>query len=331
MVNQKEEICTDIGKAMGTFLRITSYGRPQGEVSKAVRAYFRNVENLCSRFRSDSDVSRISAAAGVKPVMVSSLCRDVCRCSLREAVFTGGIFDPTVGALTSLWNIGGENERIPSEKEIEKAKVLIDYRHIEIGERSVFLKEKGMSLDLGGIAKEYALHQAAALAEHMGECSMMIDAGGDICVVGNKPDGSAWRLGIQHPRQRSTLIATVALGSEDTVETSGDYRRFLLKDGLMQSHIFQIKKKIPLISATLIYKRNGEMLPVSGAACIAGGLDKVREWLERIPWLEGIFITEDLQAYVTEGISDRVRILTKDADRRALIRHEYEGECHGSY
>lgn len=87
----KEEICTDIGKAMGTFLRITSYGRPQGEVSKAVRAYFRNVENLCSRFRSDSDVSRISAAAGVKPVMVSSLCRDVCRCSLREAVFTGGI------------------------------------------------------------------------------------------------------------------------------------------------------------------------------------------------------------------------------------------------
>ena len=66
MVNQKEEICTDIGKAMGTFLRITSYGRPQGEVSKAVRAYFRNVENLCSRFRSDSDVSRISAAAGGK-------------------------------------------------------------------------------------------------------------------------------------------------------------------------------------------------------------------------------------------------------------------------
>ena len=218
---------------MGTFLRITSYGRPQGEVSKAVRAYFRNVENLCSRFRSDSDVSRISAAAGVKPVMVSSLCRDVCRCSLREAAFTGGIFDPTVGALTSLWNIGGENERIPSEEEIEKAKVLIDYKHIEIGERSVFLKEKGMSLDLGGIAKEYALHQAAALAEHMGECSMMIDAGGDICVVGNKPDGSAWRLGIQHPRQRSTLIATVALGSEDTVETSGDYLRFLLKDGLM--------------------------------------------------------------------------------------------------
>ena len=138
---------------MGTFLRITSYGRPQGEVSKAVRAYFRNVENLCSRFRSDSDVSRISAAAGVKPVMVSSLCRDVCRCSLREAAFTGGIFDPTVGALTSLWNIGGENERIPSEEEIEKAKVLIDYKHIEIGERSVFLKEKGMSLDLGGIAK----------------------------------------------------------------------------------------------------------------------------------------------------------------------------------
>ena len=73
------------------------------------------------------------------------------------------------------------------------------------------------------------------------------------------------------------------------------------------------------------------MLPVSGAACIAGGLDKVREWLERIPGLEGIFITEDLQAYVTEGISDRVRILTKDTDRRALIRHEYEGECHGSY
>ena len=92
-----------------------------------------------------------------------------------------------------------ENERIPSEEEIEKAKVLIDYRHIEIGERSVFLKEKGMSLDLGGIAKEYALHKAAALAERMGECSMMIDAGGDICVVGNKPTVLHGVLALQHP------------------------------------------------------------------------------------------------------------------------------------
>lgn len=316
---------------MGTFLRVTSYEGRQGEVSKAVRACFQKVENLCSCFRDDSDVSRVSVAAGIKPVTVSPLCRDICRHALYNAEFTEGIFDPTIGALTSLWNIGGENERIPSEEEIKKAKTLVDYRYVEIGEMSVFLKKKGMSLDLGGIAKEYALHQAAALVERMRGRSMMIDAGGDICVVGNKPDGSAWRLGIQHPRQRSTLIATVALSGEDTVETSGDYRRFLLKDGLIQSHIFQIKNKKPLISATLIYKRNEEMLPVSGAACIAGGLDKVREWLERIPRLEGIFITEDLQAYVTEGISDRVRILTKDTDRRALIRHEYEGECHGSY
>lgn len=324
-------MCTDIGKAMGTFLRITFYRGERRERSKVVRAYFRNVERLCSRFRNNSDVSRVSASAGMEPVEVDPLCVDICGQALREAEFTGGIFDPTIGALTSLWNIGGENERIPSGEEIRRARALVDYRHMEIGETSIFLKDNGMVLDLGGIAKEYALHKAAALAERMGECSMMIDAGGDICVVGNKPDGSAWRLGIQHPRQRGTLIATVVLSGEDTVETSGDYRRFLLKDGLMQSHIFQIEKKIPLISATLIYKRSEEMLPVSGAACIAGGLDKVKEWLERLPRLEGIFITEDLQVYVTEGISDRVRILTEDGNRRALIRHKYEGECHGSY
>ncbi len=116
MVNQKEEICTDIGKAMGTFLRITSYGRPQGEVSKAVRAYFRNVENLCSRFRSDSDVSRISAAAGVKPVMVSSLCRDVCRCSLREAAFTGGILIPLSARLLLYGISAGKTKGFPQKK-----------------------------------------------------------------------------------------------------------------------------------------------------------------------------------------------------------------------
>lgn len=322
MLNQKEKTYTDIGKAMGTFLQITSYTDIAEAILKDVRSYFREVESCCSRFKKDSDVSRISAAAGKRPVEASPLCLSICRAALREAEFTAGIFDPTVGTLSSLWNIGDDDETIPSAEEREKAKALVNYRDVKIAGATVFLKEKGMALDLGGIAKEYALHEAAFLAERQGARSMMIDAGGDICVVGNKPDGSAWRIGIQHPRRRGTLIAAVALLNEDTVETSGDYRRFLSRGGARQSHIFQLGKEKPLISATLIYKRNKEMLPVSGAACIAGGLTKTTEWLECLPGVEGIFITEDLRVYVTEGISDRVRLLTKDAKRRALIRHE---------
>ncbi len=311
---------TEVGKVMGTFLGITTYGEERKDAVDAIRRVFWQVERTASRFLPDSDISRISKAAGVSPVKVSPLCLDLLKTAVRQAEFTEGIFDPTIGALTSLWNVGQENEKVPRREEIRRAESLVNYKHIIFDKDTVFLKEKGMALDLGGMAKEYALHQAAEAAKDFCQGALLIDAGGDMCLLGEKPDGSAWRMGIQHPRRKETLAAAISMTEWDTIETSGDYRRFLAKDDVFQSHIFQLAKdSVPLISATLIYKRGKELLPITGAACIAGGLARTAHWLEQLPEVEGIFITAERDVYVTEGISSVTKVLTNDLTRKAFI------------
>ena len=311
---------TEVGKVMGTFLSITTFEEKGEAAIVPIYRAFWDIEQAVSRFLPDSDLSKICQVAGEKSVSVSPLCLSILKTSVKQAKFTEGIFDPTVGALTALWNVGQNNEKVPQKEEIRRAESFIDYRRILIDGDTVFLKEKGMSLDLGGMAKEYALHKAAEIAEDLDVPALLIDAGGDMCLVGNKPDGSAWRMGVQHPRRKETLAAAISMTEWDTIETSGDYRRFLAKDDVFQSHIFQLHKDSePLISATLIYKRGKDMLPITGAACVAGGLARTAKWLEMLPEVEGIFITADRKVYVTEGISFVTKILTKDLQRKALI------------
>lgn len=311
---------TEVGKVMGTFLSITTFEEKGGAAIVPIYRAFWEIEQAVSRFLPGSDLSKICQGAGEKSVAVSPLCLSILQTAMKQAEFTDGIFDPTVGALTALWNVGQNNEKVPQKEEIRRAESLIDYRRIHIDGDAVFLTEKGMSLDLGGMAKEYALHKAAEIAKDLKVPALLIDAGGDMCLLGNKPDGSVWRMGVQHPRRKETLAAAISMTEWDTIETSGDYRRFLAKEDVFQSHIFQLHTDSePLISATLIYKRGKEMLPITGAACVAGGLGKTAKWLEKLPGVEGIFITADRKVYVTEGISFVTKILTKDLSRKALI------------
>lgn len=311
---------TEVGYAMGTFLE-TRFEKDPVSADKEIRGIFRKVEEAASFFLPGSDVSRINEKAGEEPVEAGPLLTALLRKALEAARFTEGFFDPAIGSLTGLWRIGQENEHIPSQREEEEAQRLVNYRKVRMRGNQVFLEEKGMALDLGGIAKEEALWASALLAESYGLAGM-IDAGGDMALTGRKEDGSAWRIGIQHPRRRGQLAAVFSLDEENMVETSGDYRRFLLQDGRFQSHIFgALDQRDPLVSATLVYRRGRAHPPLYGSACIAGGLDHVASWLERLAGMEGVFITAGMKVYVTEGLAFRVKVLAEGAQKKALILH----------
>ena len=118
---------------------------------------------------------------------------------------TGGVFDPTAGALSGLWRVGHTDAGVPSAAEQEKAAGLIDYKKVQIRRHRVFLQVRGMQLDLGGIAKEYALHRAAEAAESAGLRTGLIDAGGDICTVGTKRDGRHGKLAFSIPEKKDVF------------------------------------------------------------------------------------------------------------------------------
>lgn len=307
------------GEAMGTFLQVRSENEIPCDVSLHIRKIFGDIESVCSRFLKESEISRINENSGICSVKVSQTCMKIIKKSMQVAEFTNGVFDPSIGAMSSLWNIGSESEYVPTEKEIQKAWSLVDYRNILIDGNSVFLENKGMSLDLGGIAKEYAIHQAANFCRKKKLEGIIIDCGGDISTVGKKPDGSDWRIGIQHPRRRNNLIASVVLASWNTVETSGDYRRFIKKDDLFQSHIFSVnnEKRVPLSSATLVYDGNYDF-PLTSSALLAGGLDFSKRMLKKCKGMEAILITDKFEVFVTKNLYDYCNVISDNSEKILL-------------
>ena len=142
-------------------------------------------------------------------------------------------FDISIGALTDLWGIGRKGDYVPSSAEIKERLPLVNYKIVKIDEEkgTVYLPQKGMLFDLGGIAKGYAVDKAIDKLREWGVSSALINAGGDVRVLGKRPDGQPWRIGIQDPRDNAKVAGKLALTEWDTMETSGDYQRFFIKAG----------------------------------------------------------------------------------------------------
>jgi thiamine biosynthesis lipoprotein len=139
--------------------------------------------------------------------------------------------------VVALWDIGGEHPRVPTQGEIDEARGLVSYADILLLEyrRQVLLKRKGMRIDLGGIAKGYAVDNCVRLLQSRGVCAAMVSAGGDSRVFGSR-DGRPWIIGVRDPRRPDGMIARLPL-IDAAISTSGDYERYFEEDGVRHHHI----------------------------------------------------------------------------------------------
>ena len=296
--------------ALGTVCSITLYDKARESVFNDVFTRIREIDNLMSVNIPASDVSRINAAAGIKPVQVHEDVFKVIERAVYYAEISGGAFDPSIGPLVTLWGINSENPRIPSQEEIEDILFLIDFRDIELdaNTRSVFLKRRGMSLDPGAIAKGYAADEAAAIIKNAGLKRAIIDLGGNIVILGRNKDARPWRVGIQNPlEKRGVYLGILQLTSEvleQTVVTSGVYERAFEADGKSYHHIFSPSDGYPaeneLYSVTII-ARNSMNADALSTAAFALGLEKGRELIDSLPDTEAVFILKDKSIVKTNG------------------------------
>lgn len=290
---------------MNTVVEIQSYEGEKKQAFEAAFAVFKKIESLCNRFDSNSEISKINQMAGKNPTCVATEVFDILRISKSLSENLLGAFDVTIGAITDLWGIGKKGNFRPRQEEIDRVLPLVNYKIIELEQQRVFLPLLHMQIDLGGIAKEYALHLAAQAAWEGGLNSGWISAGGDICTIGKKPDASVWCIGIQHPRLFHTLLGKIALHEWNTVETSGDYRRYIMIDGYPYTHILSPYNGYPtseLISVSLIYRRDEARISVNGSGLMVLGLQKSIEVLQDFPAIEAVFVTKDQRVIVTKGL-----------------------------
>lgn len=205
-------------------------------VAAAVVADVRRIEAKYSRYRDDSVVSAINRAAGGARVPVDAETAALLRYAAAVHALSDGRFDVTSGVLRRVWDWKRSPPLLPDAAALTAAVALVGWGRVEFDDRSVRLPQPGMEIDFGGIGKEYAADRAATICLDAGVVHGLVNLGGDVRVIGPRPDGAGWRIGIRHPRCDDTAIATVEL-AEGAVATSGDYERFVEIDGRRYCHL----------------------------------------------------------------------------------------------
>ena len=201
------------------------------------------LEAKYSRYRADSIVSQINAAAGAHPVPVDNETWSLLAYADHLYTQSKGLFDISSGVLRRAWDF--RSGRLPSNAEIDAARSLVGWEQVLRDQHTVYLPRPGMEIDFGGFGKEYAVDRAAAALQHQGVQHALVNLSGDTRAIGPKPDGTPWAMGVQHPRDATRLLATVPLRTS-ALATSGDYERYLIHDGRRYCHLLHPRTGWPV-------------------------------------------------------------------------------------
>ena len=230
------------GSAMGTVISVFFWTDDEVAAAAAAEAVFvemKRIDGVMTTWTPDSEVSRVNAASGKKPVVVGAETFAVIARAMDVATRTGGVFDITVGAFQGLWKFDEDmDQTLPDQAEVTKRLRLVGFRNVVLDakRKSVFLKKRGMAITLGGIAKGYAVDRCVALLQARGYVNFMVQAGGDMYIAGKK-GAQPWVVAIRDPRGPSGSFFATAPVEDHSFSTSGDYERGFVKDGVRYHHI----------------------------------------------------------------------------------------------
>lgn len=301
--------------AMDTFMTVKAYGDNAEAALDEAETEIKRIEALFSVTDPQSDISKINKNGG-QPVEVSEDTFELISKSLDFCRETDGALDITVYPVVREWGFTTGSYNIPDRKKLSELLKNTGYKRVSLSDDSVLL-EKGMELDLGSVAKGYCSGRIADIMKQKGVSSALINLGGNVQAIGTKPDGTAWRVGIQDPDNSEEIACTLSV-SDCAVVTSGNYERFFVgEDGKKYCHIIDPKTGCPadngIISASIIGK-SGLMCDAYSTALFVMGTDKAIEFCRSHQDFEAVFITDSGMLYITEGlendsdISDRYKV-----------------------
>ncbi|RLW68812.1 MAG: hypothetical protein B6D68_02965, partial [spirochete symbiont of Stewartia floridana] len=234
LLNQRTEDIEDNQFLLDTVVSIKLYQNRDKALLQSAFDYIAKMEGELSRYRPHSEISRINNAQAQSWMEVSENTFQVLETAFVYAEISKGVFDPTIGPLVDIWGIGGENPQIPSNIEIARILPLIDYKAVQLNSerKAVMLMREGLRLDIGGIAKGWIADEIANYLHENGAGHILINLGGNVRVMGGKPDGKPFRIGMQDPfGERGNYLGVFSL-SEGSVVSSGVYERFFEADGI---------------------------------------------------------------------------------------------------
>ncbi|OJG71462.1 thiamin biosynthesis lipoprotein ApbE [Enterococcus quebecensis] len=304
-----KEPYSDQQSLLGTYVQVRIYDEGKKDVLKKAFDRVKELGDKITVNEKGSEIDAINEQAGIKPVKVSDDIYPLLKRAYEYSEDSSGGFDMVIGPITQLWHIGFDDARKPSQEEIDQALKLVNYKKVKLNDedKSVYLEEKGMQLDLGAIAKGFITDEVVKVLKDNGVTTAIVDLGGNVYVLGHSPRGKDmdWNVGIQDPNKaRNTVIGTIQ-ESDKTLVTSGIYERFLEVDGKSYHHLFDPKTGYPfdndIAGVTVITKESIDGDGLS-TAVFSMGVKKGLEYAEGLKDVDVIFVTKEDKVYVSKDI-----------------------------
>jgi thiamine biosynthesis lipoprotein len=281
--------------SLGTLIEITATGKaPEKAVETAFHEISR-IERLTSS-HAGSDINRLNQWAGIKAVKIAPETIEILKLIQTYDPLVSGAFDPTIAPLVELWGFDYEGEpHLPKQTQIQRRLPLVDRRQIRVNQTAgtAMLAKPGMKLDLGGIAKGYAIDRAYRCLRQAGIKSALINGGSSsIRVIGRRPDRQPWRIGIGHPRRTEELLGQLTLPHDSALGTSADTQNYFIKDRQRYSHLLNPHTGYPaqdkiLVTVTAPTAVEADLL---STACFILPFDQIQKLIAKRPAIKVIVV-----------------------------------------
>ena len=311
-MQKPEEPITATAFKLNTVVKVTIYDSQDEKILQDALALCDKYEKIFSRTRTDSEIYLLNE--GKLPqedgyYILSEECAELIGKGLYYSELSGGAFDITIEPLSSLWDFTSGEKQIPDPQTLVEAQKHVGYEKVELKGNKIRFQEDGMGLELGAIAKGYIADKIKEFLISEGIESAVIDLGGNVLCIGTRPDGEAFRVGIQKPfADRNETVATAGIRDRSVV-SSGIYERYFEKDGKLYHNILNPKSGYPYENGlTAVTILSDESVDGDGLStvCFALGLEKGLELINSLSDTQAVFITEDGELHYSEHFEEEV-------------------------
>ena len=278
------------GVTQGSYFSIVYYDDENRHFEAEIDSIFKEVDNAVSLWNENSIIRKVNRN---EDIVVNQIFKDNFEWARKASEFSDGAFDATIGPLVSAWGFHYKKELEMTPEMVDSIRQLVDYHKIEIIDDKVVKANPNMTLDFNAVAQGYTTDLIGKFLEAKGIYNYLVDVGGEIFARGTKPNGEQWTIGIEKPAENfdSERSVQIKINLKDKgIVTSGNYRKYIEKDGIRYSHSIDPKTGYPveqnILSATVIAD-NASWADCLATICMLVGKEKASKLLE----------SQDVEAY----------------------------------
>lgn len=265
----------------------------------------KRIENLISDWIPTTQISKVNQNAGLQPIKVDREVFELVERAIKISKLTNGAFDISYASMDRIWKFDGTMKEMPTEEAIIKSVAKVGYQNIILNtdESTIFLKNEGMKLGLGGIGQGYIADKIKALMLSKGCKSGIVNVSGDIFAWGKQPDGKPWTVAIVNPMNKNKVFATFPL-EDSAVETSGSYEKYVTFNGKRYSHIIDPRTGYPAtgVVSVSVFAKTTEIADALATGIFVLGVEVGLDLVNQLKGIECIIVDDQGSVHASKNI-----------------------------